>query len=89
MKLLEKYHEIKRSQKHHEIKRRQKYHEIKRSQYNMMRSREAKAFLLEPATELLFCEETLGKGPVVEDNCGVRAGIEASHGAKGTNLKKL
>ena len=52
----------------------------------VIRSRETKAFLLETAAKLLFCKETLGEGPVVEDNCGVRAGIEASHGAKGTNL---
>ena len=52
-----------------------------------MKSRETKAFLLETATKLLFCKETLGKGPVVEDNCGVGAGIETSDGAKGTHLK--
>ena len=54
-----------------------------------MKSRETKAFLLETATKLLFCKETLGKGPVVEDNCGVGAGIETSDGAKGTHLKMM
>ena len=54
-----------------------------------MRSRESKAFLLETATKLFFCKETLGKGPVVEDNCGVGASIETSDGAKGTHLKLL
>ena len=54
-----------------------------------MRSRETKAFLLETAAKLLFCKETLGEGPVVEDNCGVGAGIEASDGAEGAHLKVM
>ena len=54
-----------------------------------MRSIETKAFLLETATKLLFCKETLGKGPIVEDNCGVGASIEACDWAKGTHLNVL
>ena len=54
-----------------------------------MRSIETKAVLLETATKLLFCKETLGEGPVVKDNCGVGAGIEASDGAEGANLKVM
>ena len=54
-----------------------------------MRSIETKAVLLETAAKLLFCKETLGKGPVVEDNCGVGAGIETSDGSKGAHLKMM
>ena len=54
-----------------------------------MRSIETKAFLLETAAKLLFCKETLGKGPVVEDNCGVGTSIETSDGTKGANLKVM
>ena len=52
-----------------------------------MRSIETKASLLETAAKLLFCKETLGKGPVVEDNRRVGASIEACDWAKGTHLK--
>ena len=56
----------------------------------MISTIETKAFLLlETSTKLLFCEKTLGKGPVVENNCGIGAGIETSDGAKGAHLKVL
>ena len=54
-----------------------------------MRSIETKVILLETSTKLLFCKKTLGKWPVVEDNCGVGAGIEPSDGAKGTHLNVM
>ena len=54
-----------------------------------MRSIETKASLLETAAKLLFCKETLGKGPVVEDNRRVGASIEACNWAKGTHLNVL
>ena len=46
-------------------------------------------FLLDTATKLLFCKETLGKGPVVEDNRGVGASVETSDGAERAHLKTM
>ena len=54
-----------------------------------MISIETKAFLLETATKLVFCKKTLGKGPVIEDNCGVGASKEPSDGAEGTHLNVM